>query len=107
VQTDRRNFTRVTKQQGDAIWIKTSLWRQFITQIQVISMLKSSFSIGKMPCEPLLRVVIFIIGAIDIFRGLPILLKLLALVKILPPSGAIDLPGFPIFLGAMIAGIFF
>lgn len=56
---------------------------------------------------PLLRVVIFVVGAIYIFRGLPILLKLLELVKILPPSGAIELPGFLVFLGALTAGIFY
>ncbi|HSB66757.1 MAG TPA: hypothetical protein VLD65_09270 [Anaerolineales bacterium] len=56
---------------------------------------------------PLLRLVIFLIGAVYIFRGLPILLKLLELVKILPPSEAIELPGFLVFLGALIAGIFY
>jgi hypothetical protein len=54
---------------------------------------------------PLLRLAIFLIGAIYIFRGLPILLKLLELVKILPPSGVIDLPGFLVFLGSLIAGL--
>jgi len=56
---------------------------------------------------PLLRLVIFLIGAVYIYRGLPILLKLLELVKILPPSGAIELPGFLVFLGALTAGIFY
>ncbi len=56
---------------------------------------------------PMLRLVIFLIGAIYIFRGLPILLKLLELVKILPPSAEIELPGFLVFLGALIAGIFY
>jgi hypothetical protein len=56
---------------------------------------------------PLLRLAIFLIGTIYIFRGLPIFLKLLEMVKILPPSGAIELPGFLVFLGALIAGIFY
>ena len=56
---------------------------------------------------PLLRLVIFLIGAVYIFRGLPILLKLLELVKILPPSGSMELPGFLVFLGALTAGIFY
>jgi hypothetical protein len=56
---------------------------------------------------PLLRLAIFLIGAIYIYRGLPILLKLLELVKIMPPSGAIELPGFLVFLGALTAGIFY
>ncbi len=56
---------------------------------------------------PLLRLIIFLIGTVYIFRGLPILLKLLELVKILPPSGAMELPGFLVFLGALIAGIFY
>ena len=56
---------------------------------------------------PLLRLVIFLIGAVYIFRGLPILLKLFELVKILPPSGSMELPGFLVFLGALTAGIFY
>ncbi len=56
---------------------------------------------------PLLRLVIFLIGAIYIFRGLPILLKLLELVKILAPSEAIELPRLLVFLGALIAGLFY
>ncbi len=56
---------------------------------------------------PLLRLAIFLIGTIYIYRGLPILLKLLELVKIMPPSGAMKLSGFLVFLGAFIAGIFY
>ncbi len=56
---------------------------------------------------PLLRLVIFLIGAVYIFRGLPILLKLLELVKLLPPSGEMGLSGFLVFLGALIAGLFY
>ena len=56
---------------------------------------------------PLLRLVIFLIGAVYIFRGLPILMKLLELVKILPPSGSMELPGLLVFLGALTAGIFY
>ncbi len=54
---------------------------------------------------PLLRLVIFLIGAIYIFRGLPILLKLLELVKVLPPSAVIELPAFLVTLGALTAGL--
>lgn len=56
---------------------------------------------------PLLRLVIFLIGTIYIYRGIPIILKLLERVKILPASGALELPGFLVFLGALIAGIFY
>ncbi len=56
---------------------------------------------------PLLRLVIFLIGAIYIFRGLPIIMKLLERVRLLPASEALDLPAFLVFLGALIAGIFY
>ncbi len=56
---------------------------------------------------PLLRLVIFLIGAIYIFRGLPIIMKLLERVQFLPASGALELPTFLVCLGALIAGIFY
>lgn len=54
---------------------------------------------------PLLRLGIFLIGAIYIFRGLPIVFQLLALANILPSIGAMELQNFLVTLGALIAGL--
>ncbi len=56
---------------------------------------------------PLLRGVIFIIGALYVLCGLPILAKLLELVNVLPQSGALDLPILLVCLGALTAGLFY
>jgi hypothetical protein len=56
---------------------------------------------------PLLRLVIFLIGAIYIFRGLPIIFLLLAQVKVPSPVKAIEIQNLLVTLGALIAGIFY
>lgn len=56
---------------------------------------------------PLLRLVIFIIGAIYIYRGLPILVVLLAQVNVIPPVGTMDVQNLLVTLGSLTAGLFY
>lgn len=56
---------------------------------------------------PLLRSVIFIIGAIYIFRGLPILFLLLAQVKLMSPVPAMEVQNLFVTISSLTAGLCF
>ncbi len=53
---------------------------------------------------PLLRLGLFIIGAIYIFRGLPVIFFILAQLDILSPAGAMEFQNLLVTLGALVAG---
>jgi len=56
---------------------------------------------------PLLRLGIFAIGAVYIYRGLPVVFQLLEKLKILPPGPSVNLPGQIVFVVSFIIGLFY
>jgi putative oxidoreductase len=56
---------------------------------------------------PLLRLGIMLIGAVYIFRGLPVIFLLLARIKILLPIGDMEIQNLLVTLGSLTAGLFY
>ncbi len=54
---------------------------------------------------PLLRLGLFVIGAVYIFRGLPFIFQILAQLNLMPAGPQMDLPGLLVTRGSFLIGL--